>query len=268
MFLLIFHCVLAVGTLLSSQTASAHEFWIEPLQYQVDTGQKVQARFRNGEEFKGIDLPFFDRRSDRFAYRLNGTTTNLSPRIGDSPAFDVDGLTDGLLIISHETTPSTLNYATWEEFQKFADHKAFADIRARHDARGLPSQDFLERYTRHAKSLVAIGDGAGSDKRFGLATEFVAAANPYTDDLYGFFPVVLYDADTPRPDAQIEMFEQAPDGTVTVSLHKTDAQGAANLPVKPGHTYLLDAVILRPAPDDIRPVWDTLWAALTFQILE
>ena len=39
----------------------------------------------------------------------------------------------------------------------------------------------------------------------------------------------------------------------------------------PGHTYLLDAVILRPvnegaAFDEDLPVWESLWAALTFAV--
>jgi hypothetical protein len=39
-----------------------------------------------------------------------------------------------------------------------------------------------------------------------------------------------------------------------------------NIPVKSGHEYLLDAVVLRAADPDDGAVWETLWAALTFAV--
>ena len=46
----------------------------------------------------------------------------------------------------------------------------------------------------------------------------------------------------------------------------TDAKGEAVIPVRPGHRYLLDAVVLREAPDGDGPVWESLWAAMTFAV--
>jgi hypothetical protein len=82
--------------------------------------------------------------------------------------------------------------------------------------------------------------------------------------------VALFYQDAPRPDAQVEVFARAPDGTVTVTLHRTDAAGEARVPVAPGHDYLFDAVVLRPSLEagsqERAPVWETLWAALTFAV--
>jgi hypothetical protein len=76
----------------------------------------------------------------------------------------------------------------------------------------------------------------------------------------------------PRVDAQVEVFDRAPDDTVTITLHRTDAAGLATVPVLAGHEYLFDAVVLRRAPDPgddpNAPVWETLWAALTFAVPE
>ena len=74
----------------------------------------------------------------------------------------------------------------------------------------------------------------------------------------------------PRADAQIEIFERDARGAVTITTLRTDSAGEARIPVKPGHDYLLDAVVLRePAPDlaaEHDAVWETLWAALTFGV--
>jgi hypothetical protein len=102
----------------------------------------------------------------------------------------------------------------------------------------------------------------------GLAIEIVALANPYTDDLTAGLPVlVLLDA-SPRGDAQVELFETAPDGTVTTTLHRTDAEGRVTLPVRPGMEYLVDSVVLRALPNNdpaAGPVWHSDWASLTFR---
>ena len=54
--------------------------------------------------------------------------------------------------------------------------------------------------------------------------------------------------------------------TVTVTTTRTDTAGKARIAVAAGHEYLLDAVVLRPAPEGAKAVWETLWAALTFAV--
>ena len=70
----------------------------------------------------------------------------------------------------------------------------------------------------------------------------------------------------PRPHAQVEIFAKAPDASVTVTTRQTDAQGTVTLPVLPGYQYLLNAVVLRPAPQDADYVWESHWASLTFAV--
>ena len=124
-----------------------------------------------------------------------------------------------------------------------------------------------ERYSRHAKSLVALGDGAGADREMGLLTEIMAEANPYTDDLSGGFPVrVLYQG-APRADVQVELFERNAAGDVTIRLYRTDDQGRVSVDVTPGHFYLVDSVVMREleVTEDKDPAWESLWASLTFE---
>ena len=245
--------------------AFGHEFWIEPHSYQVTPGEPVSADLVNGQSFKGARLPYFETRTARFELVAGGETRIHEGRMGDLPALAGINAPSGLLTVIHETRPETLVYKTWEKFEAFAQHKDFADIRARHAERGLPFEDFTERYTRHAKALIAVGDGAGADRALGLETEFVAEKNPYTmaSDV---LPVRLLYQGQPRADAQIEVFERAPGGEVTVFLLRSDLGGGADIPVKPGHEYLLDAVVLRPADPDSGAVWESLWAALTFAV--
>ena len=253
--------------MIAATPLTAHEFWIDPAAYQVPAGGTLRASFRNGENFRGTQLAYFARSSARFELAGPGEARTLTPRDGARPAVDLDTVAPGLAILVYETTPRRLTYSEWEKFAAFAAHKDFPDIAARHDARGLPRTGFRESYTRHAKALIGIGEAGGSDRPLGLATEFVAEANPYQSGLGDRLPVRLYHDGVPRADAQVEIFEEAGDGTVTIQLARTDAAGRADIPVRPGHRYLLDAVVLRVPEDSTEDdAWQTLWASLTFAV--
>lgn len=248
--------------------ADAHEFFINARAWQVPSDSQLIADIRVGEEFKGPAYAYFPPRIRRFDILMGDEVFPVEGRAGDRPALRMPTPRDGLAVVVHVTGDTTLTYKDAALFERFLTHKDWAPLLDEHADRGLPETGFGERYSRYGKALIAVGDGAGADREAGLETEIVALANPYTDDLSGGLPVrVLYQG-APRGNAQVELFEEAPDGTVSVSLARTDAEGVALLPVKPGHVYLADAVVVRPLePEEAGdPVWESLWASLTFKV--
>ena len=258
----------AVSTALSlaALPVVAHEFWIAPEKFQVESGDQVTAHLRNGEMFRGADLAWFPHQSARTGIILNGRETPYEGRMGDIPALSFQAADDGLLTVLTVTEPGEVKYKSWEKFQAFAAEKGMTGIPSQHIARGLPQQDFWERYTRHVKALIAVGPGHGDDAERGMTAEFIALANPYTDDVSGGLPVRLLLHGEPRADAQIEIFAKGADGAVTRSVIHSDAQGEALIPVTPGNSYLLDAVAIQPAPAEGRAVWETFWATLVLAL--
>ncbi|SFM23250.1 DUF4198 domain-containing protein [Shimia aestuarii] len=253
---------------LASGPALCHEFWIEPHIFQVDPGVTFSADLKNGQTFQGTEFAWFDSRVLRSEHHLNGTITPNTGRAGDVPALTLSAPTPGLMIILHETTQNVVTYRDWDTFAAFVTEKGLGDARTLHDARALPAPPFKEGYTRLVKSLVAIGNGAGADSHKGMEFELVALANPYTDTKATTLPVQLLYRNAPRADTQVDIFERAPDRTVTRHHLRTDASGIVEVPLNPGHDYLLNAVILRPPEQertkDTNIVWETLWASMTF----
>lgn len=264
-------CLALLCALLASP-AAAHEFWIDAESYIVDEGLALTARLRNGQEFEGVELAYFSRRFERFDHSVAGVTGPAPGRDGDRPALTIEDPEDGLHVLVYASTTAVVDYDDMESFMRFVTHKDLGPVDEMHAARGLPEAGFVEAYSRYAKALIAVGGGAGEDAAFGLAHELIALENPYTGEMSDGIEVALERYGERRGDAQIELFERAPDGTVEITLHRTDAEGVAVLPVKPGHEYLVDAVILfQPAPGtvaDTGAVWETHWAALTFAIPE
>ena len=256
------------SVLFAAPAAFAHEFWIAPEKYQVEVGENIQADFVNGQEFRGGTLAWFDKRVDRAEAMISDMIFPIEGRLGDVPAITQIAPEDGLMVLITEAAPSTVNYREPEKFADFVNHKDLpVDL-------ATMEYPFKEAYSRHAKALVAIGSGAGQDQPMGMATEFVALENPYTDDVSDGLDVHLLYQGAPRADAQIEVFQMDPEGQVTITLLRSDQDGKATIPVLAGHRYLIDSVVLRPpaqetldrvaAPKTVK--WETLWAALTFAV--
>jgi len=257
--------------LVSALPAIGHEFWISPQTYQVKTDENIVADLRVGQAFKGSALAYLPPNIERFELVSGEKTVPVGGRIGDRPALDMTAPGDGLWVVVHETSDSLLTWDTWEKFVGFVEHKKLDNTLELHAERGLSQEGVKERYRRFAKALVAVGDGKGLDREVGLRTEIVAGANPYTANLTNGLPVLVLFEGAPRPDAQIEVFDRDPTEEVTTFTMMTDGEGRAVIPVKAGHEYLLDAVKmlpLYPQDPDSEPVWESLWAALTFRVPE
>lgn len=245
--------------------AWGHEFWIDPHDFSVQAGDRIVADIRVGQTYGGSAYAYLPRNFHRFEIAAGDTVAPVKMRLGDRPALDAEAPAEGLNAIVHVTRDYDLTYDDWGSFVSFVTHKGAAWVPDAHEARGLPREDVTEVYSRHAKSLVAVGDGAGADRPVGLTVELVALANPYTDDLSAGFPVrVLYEG-APRTNAQVEIFEKDAEGEVGISTVTTDADGVAVVPVMPGHTYLLDHVVLRESDAD-DAMWESLWGSLTFAV--
>lgn len=265
-----FRPLLAVALLSIPQLGFGHEAWIDPERHMVAPGDRIVAAARVGEGYEGASYAFLPPQFLRFDYALGDVVAEVPSRIGDRPAVSMPAPGEGLVALILVSKDSSLVWDEWEKFASFVTHKDADFALDRHRERGLPDEGFKELYSRHAKSLVAVGDGAGSDRAFGLETELVALENPYTGDMEDGLDVELLYRGEPRGEAQIEVFEKDAAGDVVISTVTTDAAGRATIPVRPGRRYMLDAVVLRePAADKAETsgaVWESLWANLTFAV--
>ncbi len=263
---------LALAICLLSSPSVAHELWIEPTQFQVEADTIATADVVNGQDFIGVKLAYIPRQFNRFVAVNGGKFSNIEGRIGNRPAMSLEPLGEGLHVIAYLSTISVINYEEWQKFQDFVDHKDLGNARANQEARGFELEDFDEAYTRYSKSLLGVGNSEGSDRRLGLLTEFVALDNPYTSAGITEMRLQLFYGQDQRANEQVEIFEKAADGTVAVTLYRTDEEGIAVIPVKAGHSYMADAVVLREPSAELAEetgaIWETLWANITWAVPE
>ena len=246
----------------------AHEFWIEPVNWQVEPGSLIEAHIRTGQEMVGSALPYLPSGTRRFEVLTPNGIVKAGGKIGDRPVLKGTANDPGLYVVIYQTKPEVLKYNDFETFEDFVQHKDLSGALENHRERSLPSAGFVENFSRFAKSLIAVGEGKGSDRTFGLLIEFTALKNPYTADTSEELEFLLTYRGAPRPDAQVEIFERDPEGSVSIQTVRTTENGIAGFKAKPGHDYMLDSVVLRPrkARKEGDAVWESLWANLTFSV--
>lgn len=248
--------------------AKAHEFWIWPEQWQVQSGQETAISLKVGERFKGLSLNYFPQNIEHFDHISPKKITPIKGRLGDMPAGKIIPDEDGIHIIRHETKADVISYQTLEKFKTFAEKKGYSTAAQRHLERDLPEENFNEIYRRYAKSIITVGACHGGDRRLGMAVEITALHKPCAGD--GMM-VLQFDRDgRPWADAFVTIFSKPLEGAadnVLMTRHKTDSDGRLQLDTKSGYIYLIDAVSLDeidPSTHSSGAVWQTRWASLIF----
>lgn len=258
------------GVFGASPAVFAHEFWLDAQDYTLETGQKLMVDIRVGQDFKGNKYSFNPNLFHDFSFTDTDGKRPVEGRIGDRPAVSMVPPKQGLLVLNHFSTSQLLTYENDGNFESFILSKGLDWVLEKHAERGLPISGFGEGYTRFAKSLISVGDGAGHDTRIGMPFELVALKNPYTDDLTDGLPFRLFWGAEAIAGIQVDIFNRAANQTEVVKTHViTDETGLATIPIVRGNTYLINAVhMIIPSDEEIAragAAWHSLWASMTFQ---
>ena len=256
-----------VCALFDASPAFAHEFWIEPLDYAIQPGERLVAEVRVGENFRGNAFSFNPARHRRFSIVTDQGEEPVTSRIGDRPAVDQVIEEPGTTIVVHETEDSTLTYDSAETFANFVAYEGLDGVLERHRERGLPETGFTEIYSRSVKSLVRVGDGPIEDRALGLPVEIVVEGDPRAAAANGdTLTIIAYDDAAPRAGALVNVFSKpsGKNGETRLQPMRLDAEGRLQLSVEPDRDYLLNTVVMRERAPETGAVWESLWGSTTF----
>ncbi len=247
-------------------TGAAHEYWLDPVRFHMNVGDKISVNIRNGQNFKGTALIYNPANFDRHYLLDSSGKTRFNNRIGDYPALQAISGQSGLTLVLVDTQEKSLVYPTLEKFHAFLDYHALPNIKARHRKRGMPQQDIVEHYYRYNKSFVTAGQSDPATDPPVLAPqqqalEIVALENPYTaGDTLDI--QILYNS-LPLAGRQVETFRQSLDVNRTVTT--SDSKGIATINISDAGKYLINVVHVIDAVDQ-QADWISHWASMTFLI--
>ena len=252
--------------------ANAHEFWIEPTQYQLND-DLINAHLRVGQEFQGMVLMYNPQDFKTFKI-LSGSKKKkekIKGILGDVPAINITTNLDNLLIIYHETKDKYVDYKKFQKFEDFVNEKGYQQLINTHFEKGFPESNFIESYRRYAKSLITLNGSEGKDKKTGLLFEFVLDQNPYIELNSKQMSGTLYYKKKPLKKNLVTIFSKYKNTKLSIVNTITDDKGKFTFDIEPGREYLLDSVVIYPLkadPEKNEPIWHSDWASTTFLIPE
>lgn len=256
-----------------TQSTHAHEMWIEPQEFAIQSGEGILANEVVGQNFKGDKYAYVDDSFDSLNITVADKTKRINSRLGDLPAIQEKPSEEGLHIITAETSALTLSYENLEKFTDFLNAEGLQWVLAEHKKRDLPESGFKEVYRRNAKSLIKVGHGKGQDKALGMPFEWVLETNPYTDK--GVIKAQLLWQGKPALDMHVNIFNKPKHDSLNSELIKTslrtDVEGRIEIPRGKGGLFLISSVKMIESKEDVAnktgAVWESIWASLSYKIL-
>lgn len=262
--------VAAIALALTAVVAVAHDMFLKPASYFVAPGAGIPAVLLNGT---------FDQSSNSIDRNRLLDITVVSPtgraRL-DTAAWDPKGDTSrvkfptgaaGTYVLGVSTKATSIELDA-KDFNEYLEHDGLPDELARRKQAGELGADAHERYAKHVKSIVQVGDTRtdGYATVLGYPAEIVPLENPYALARGGTLRVRILVDGKPVAGQYVVFGARTPTGaTVAEKGTRTGADGVAAVPVtSPGVWYVKFINMTKLA----RPVdgitHESKWATMTF----
>lgn len=175
--------IVALALILAvTSVATAHETWLLPDQFRVAAGMSVKLELTSGMEFPSPESAVKPERVRRAQVVLAGKTSDLSKPAPGAKALYYDAAlpSAGTAVVAIELGPRSIELNDQQVEHYFEEIGASESVRKAWADAPKPRR-FHEVYTKHAKTIIRVGDNA-SDAAWsapaGLKLELVPVSNP------------------------------------------------------------------------------------------
>jgi uncharacterized GH25 family protein len=254
----------SIALLLSTASALAHDFWIEPTHFAPELGQVVGLRLRVGVSLVGDPVGVTPEYFKQFVVEAGQQRRPVNVRDSADPAGQVRITAPGLQVVGYHGQPSRIELGA-DKFNAYLKDEGLEAVLKQRARRKQSQASARELYARCAKSLLQSGpaDAAQHDQRLGFALELIAERNPYAMRVGQALPLQLIYEGRPLRGALVVALNSLNPGQKLSA--RTDRDGRVRLALPPGGMWLVKAVHMVPAPAGSDADWSSLWASLSFE---
>jgi hypothetical protein len=256
---------LALMLLITVHRLGAHDLFLKLDSYFVSPGATLAVRVLNGTfstseaavarnrlRDLAVVTPAGVRRLDQAAWAIRGDTSHLTVRIGQS----------GTYLLGASLHPTEIRLDA-KDFNDYLAHDGLPDVLAARRQAGELDRPARERYSKHVKAIVQVGDRRteGYQAVLGYPAELIPLDNPY----------VLKPGDALRIRAMVDGVAVAGQlvtmgGPGAPRSVRTDSGGVARFQIGSRGAWYVKFIHMRPAAGDSIIDYESRWATLTFGI--
>ena len=255
---------------LTAAVAVAHDMFLKPAQYFVAPNAAIPAVLLNGTFDKSMNSINRARLTDISMVTPTGRTridTTAWDTKGDTSRVSFQAGAAGTYVLGVSTKPNAIEMDA-KEFNGYLKEDGLPDELARREKSGELATDAHERYEKHVKAIVQVGDtrSNGYATVLGYPAEIVPLENPSSLAKGGTLRVrVLVDG---KPVAgQYVTFgaRTANGGIVAEQGIRSGAEGVAAIPVTSPGVWYVKFINMRKLPTQADGIThQSKWATLTF----
>lgn len=255
------------GSLIAPRAASAHDYWMVPDPLVTPGPHQVDLSLFVGEGFVAEEKKPYQRgRTTRFVHVRGGAAADLmaSAVEGAAPLVRLRVAEPGghLFVLDRNIAKIELAAAKFEDYLR---HEGLEDVIAERERRGESSKLGRERYTRHLKALVQVGDARDDTfaKVMGQPLELVPESNPAFTAPGERLAFRVQFRGAPLAKARVEAFWRAGADIKGVTL-TTDARGIVDIPIDRRGAWLVRMVHMVRCDGCADADWESMWASYVF----
>jgi uncharacterized GH25 family protein len=249
----------------STGILGAHDLFLKLDSYFVAPGSALQVRVLNGTFSSSDGAVARDRIRDLALVSPSGRirpNTSAWAAQGDTSVLTLSTGESGTYVIGASLLPRELTLEA-KDFNEYLAHDGLPDVLEARRSSGELDRPARERYSKHVKALVQVGDRRTEEYQsvLGYPAELIPLDNPYTVKSAGMLRVrALVDG------------EPVPSQLVVAGNHKgqrslrTDSSGVARVRIGSRGAWFVKFIHMQPATGDTTIDYESKWATLTFGV--
>jgi Domain of unknown function (DUF4198) len=264
-------CIAPGVLLLLALPVYAHDMFLRLTDFFVAPNASVTVRLFNGTFVLSENSITPDRLADIAVVspggrqRIDVAAWNAS---GDTSVYAIRTAAPGTYVLGVSTKPRVLEMSG-TEFNAYLRSDGIPDELAARRAQNRLAERSKERYHKHVKALVQVGDvpGAGFSTVLGYPAELVPVENPYALKVGSTLSLrVLVDG---KPVAN--QFVQyggltTSGGRVAQRNVRSDAAGVVRIPLDRTGVYYVKFISMTRVANDPAATYESKWGSLTFGV--
>jgi hypothetical protein len=242
-----------------------HDLFLKLDSYFVSPGSTLEVRVLNGTFNASEGAVTRDRLRDIAVVTPAGRTrpdTSAWAAQGDTSLLTVSTGQSGTYVIGASLHPRELKLEA-KEFNEYLAHDGLPDVLAARRRAGELDRPARERYSKHVKALVQVGDRRSDEygTALGYPAELIPLDNPYAVRPGGTIRVRAMVEGNPVPNQLVV----AGTGAEQRSM-RTDSSGVARVRIGSCGAWYVKFIHMQPGAGDATIDYESRWATLTFGV--
>jgi hypothetical protein len=252
-------------------TLAAHDLFLTLDTHFVPVNAPVRLRLLNGTFTKSENSVTQNRVEDISVVGPDGTThpdTSVWRDSGDTTIITLHTAGAGTYVIGASIRPMELSLPP-KEFNAYLASDGVPDVLEARRRRGELAKPSRERYSKHVKTLLQVGDErtASFGAVLGYPAEIVPLANPYTLRMRSALPVRALVDGKPVANQLVIAGGRTRDGQRIVPRSvRSDAGGVALIRLTSRGRWYVKFINMVPGEKDSGVDYRSKWATLTFEV--